>query len=338
MARMSRAPLISSSLDAVPPELAGGVVTIGNFDGVHRGHAALIDAAVAEARRLDVPALALTFEPHPRTFFRPDFPVFRLTSASAKASLLAALGIAGMVVARFDAAFATLSPDAFARDVLAGALRAKAVVVGPGFRYGKARAGSLASLADEGTRLGFDVKVIDAVNGEGGSPISSSAIREALAAGEIGAANLLLGHRWLVDGNVIQGDRRGRDLGFPTANIRLGPDCRLRHGIYAVNVQWKDRTLGGVASFGRRPTFDNGAPLLEVFIFDFSGDLYGAELTVSFLDWIRPELRFDTVSALVDAMNHDVEIARAKLANAGPGSPLDRAVAASEVVRATPIG
>jgi riboflavin kinase/FMN adenylyltransferase len=336
---MPRSVLTPHALAAFPRELAGGVVAIGNFDGVHRGHAALIGAAVTEARRLNVPAVALTFEPHPRTFFRPDPPVFRLTPLSAKARLLAALGIDYLAVATFDAAFAGLTPDAFARDDLAGRLRAAAAVVGPGFRYGKGRAGTVESLAEEGARLGFTVKVIGAVAGEDGKTISSSVIREALAAGEVGEANRLLGHRWFVIGSVIPGDRRGHELGFPTANIRLDPDCRLRHGIYAVSVGRKGQTMGGVASFGRRPTFDNGAPLLEVFLFDFSGDLYGESLTVTFLDWIRPELRFDSAAALIAAMHGDVQAARALVASAPPGTGLDgrlHYLAADEIVPSRP--
>jgi riboflavin kinase/FMN adenylyltransferase len=163
---------------------------------------------------------------------------------------------------------------------------------------------------------------------ENGAPVSSSVIREALAAGDIADANDLLGHRWFVSGEVVPGDRRGRELGFPTANIRLPPDCLLRHGIYAVLFRRKDGSIrGGAASYGRRPMFDNGPPILEVFVFDFDGDLYGEEVTVTFLDWIRPEARFSSVEALVGAIRNDCEIARRIIATAGPGSAVDQALA-----------
>jgi len=320
--------LQSIPLEQIPSDRTGGVVAIGNFDGVHRGHAALIATAVADARRQGVPATVLTFEPHPRTFFRPEKPVFPLTPPLAKMKLLSALGVEVVVLAAFDRAFSAQTADQFAADVLATRLRAKAVVVGGNFRYGKDRAGDIHSLRVEGARFGFSVSVIDDVRDETGTVISSSAIRDALAEGHISEANRLLGYRWFVIGEVIAGEKRGRELGFPTANIRLPPPTRLAHGIYAVSVGHGEGTFAGVASFGRRPTFDNGAPLLEVFLFDFSGDLYGQVLAVTFLGWIRPELRFESVPTLVTEMQADVLKARAIAASAGPGSALDRALAA----------
>jgi riboflavin kinase/FMN adenylyltransferase len=315
-------------LDAVPAGLRGGVVAIGNFDGLHRGHADLLRLAVAEARRRGVPTLALTFEPHPRSFFRPEAPVFRLTSLAAKARVAGALGIDALVVARFDRALSEMSAGAFVDRVLIGRLNASEVVVGRDFRFGKGRAGSPATLAEAGADAGFAVTVADVVLAADGLPVSSSAVREALSAGDIARANDLLGHRWFVAGTVVPGDRRGRELGFPTANLGLPPDCRLRHGIYAVRVTVGDRTFDAVASYGRRPTFDNGAPLLEAFLFDFDGDLYGREVVVTFFAWIRAEERFASVADLVAAMNEDAVKARAILAEADPGTATDRALAA----------
>ncbi len=316
-------------LTDVPAALTGGVVAVGNFDGMHPGHVALLAAARSEARGLSVPALVLTFEPHPRTVLRPAAPVFRLTPLPAKARLLAALAVDGLVVASFDHAFAAIAADAFIDTVLVGRLKLAGAVVGFNFRFGKGRAGTPAMLADAGRRLGFAVTVIDEVGHDDVTRLASSEVREALASGEVARANRLLGYRWFVMGAVVAGERRGRALGYPTANFRLGDDCRLRHGIYAVRLERADGTShDGVASFGRRPTFGAGPPLLEVFLFDFSGDLYGEQVTVTFFNWIRGEQKFPTAAALVAAMEADAAAARVVLAAAGPGSALDRALAA----------
>ncbi len=324
-ARLS--PLVASDLDGVPADLAGGAVAVGNFDGVHRGHAALLARTIADARTLRTKAVVLTFEPHPRSFFRPAEPVFRLTPPAAKARVLAGLGLDGLVVAPFDAAFAGQSPEAFVTSVLVDRLKVRSLTVGDDFRFGKARAGTTAYLAEAGNRLGFEVDVVAPILGDYGERIASSEIREALESGDVAAANRLLGYRWFVIGTVVGGDRRGRELGFPTANIRLPADARLRHGIYAVTFTWRGGTHAGVASFGRRPQFDDGPPLLEVFIFDFAADLYGEEATVTFYGWIRPEMTFPSVDDLVSAMDSDAEKARRILAEAGPGSGLDRVLA-----------
>jgi riboflavin kinase/FMN adenylyltransferase len=319
--------LIPVALDAVPATLTGGVVAVGSFDGMHAGHRVLLDRTRAEAERLGGPAVVLTFEPHPRTVLRPDTPVFRLTPLAAKARLLAALGIDGLVVAAFDRAFAAHTAQQFVEETLIGQLRLKGAVVGYNFHFGKGRAGSPAMLAEAGERAGFAVTVVEEVSEEGGETVSSTAIRGDLAAGEIGVANRRLGYRWFVIGKVIPGDRRGRELGFPTANLRLEADCRLRHGIYAVRLERADGTLlDGVASYGRRPTFDDGPPLLEVHAFDFAGDLYGETVTVSFVAWIRPEVKFASVPELVAAIGEDCAAAKALLREAGPGTALDRAL------------
>ena len=223
--------LLPHDLAAVPPELTGGVVAVGNFDGVHRGHAALLEVTRNEALRLGTPSVVFTFEPHPRTFFRPETPVFRLTPPAARARLLKALGIDGLVVAEFDRAFSIITAGAFIEEVLVGKLQLKAAVVGHDFHFGKGRAGSPAVLADAGRRLGFSVTTFGQVFDERGESLASSAIRENLAEGDIPAANARLGYRWFVVGEVVAGDHRGRELGFPTANIGLGDDCRLKHGI-----------------------------------------------------------------------------------------------------------
>jgi riboflavin kinase / FMN adenylyltransferase len=302
------------------PALNGAVVAIGNFDGVHRGHRAVIAAALARAKALGRPAAALTFEPHPRSFFGPNEPLFRLTDERAKLRLLAATGLSGAIVLRFDAALARLSAEDFITRVLVGRFAVAGVAIGFDFHFGLNRAGSPDYLAARGARLGFAVDVVPRYE-DAGRPVRSGPIRAALAAGHIGDANQLLGYPWFVTGEVVPGDKRGRELGYPTANLRLAPECGLKHGIYAVRVGIGERRYDGVASFGRRPMFDTGSVLLEVFLFDFSEDLYGASLDVAFIDWIRPELKFDGVPALVRRMGEDARLARAALAHAPNAFP-----------------
>src|SRR3954466_14846184 len=250
----------------------GAVVAMGNFDGVHLGHRAVIAAALAMAARLRRPALAVTFEPHPRSFFSPNTPQFRLTDETNKLRLLAATGLAGAVVMTFDKARAGTSAQDFIHHDLIERLGISGIAVGYDFHFGKGRVGSPSLLVSEAPRLGIEVDVQAHVDIDE-RPVSSSAIREALAEGQIDDATAMLGGPWFINGEVIHGEKRGRDLGFPTANIRLDKNCGLKHGIYAVRVgrgQGKDQVrFDAVASFGRRPTFDNGAPLLEVFLFDF---------------------------------------------------------------------
>ena len=298
---------------AAPGALKRAVVALGNFDGVHRGHRAVIGAAASRAASLGVPAAVMTFEPHPRLFFRPDEPLFRLTEEPTKLRLLAASGIDGAVVMKFDAALANLTADEFVDRILVGWLGVSGAVVGFNFHFGKGCGGSPAFLAEAGKRRGFAVDVVPVFT-DGGRPVSSGPIREALAHGHVAGASELLGYPWFVSGEVVHGDKRGRELGYPTANIRLDPSCALRHGIYAVRVGIGGRHHDGVANFGRRPMFDTGAVLLEVFLFDFTGDLYGQMLDVMFIEWIRPELKFDSIDDLVRRMDEDSRIARAALA------------------------
>jgi len=293
--------------------LRGAVVAIGNFDGVHRGHRAVIAAALARAKALGRPAAALTFEPHPRRFFRPDEPLFRLTDERAKLRLLAATGLSGAIVLRFDAALARLSAADFIARILVERLAVSGVAIGFDFHFGMERAGSPDYIAAQGAKLGFAVDIVPRFE-DAGRPVRSGPIRVALAAGQVVEAAELLGYPWFVSGEVVHGDKRGRDLGYPTANMRLEPGCALMHGIYAVRVGVGERRYDGVASFGRRPMFDTGTVLLEAFLFDFSGDLYGEMIDVAFIDWIRPELTFDSVPALVERMGEDARLARVALA------------------------
>lgn len=298
--------------------LRGAVAAIGNFDGVHRGHRAVIDAALVRATALGAPAIAVTFEPHPRNVLRPADSMFRLTGENAKLRLLAASGLDGALVLTFDKAFAALTAEEFVARILVGRLGIGGATIGFDFHFGNQRGGSPAFLAEQGERYGFSVETAPPLEDEG-RPVSSSSIRSALSEGRVVEAAELLGYPWFISGTVIQGDQRGRDLGFPTANIALDPQCGLKQGIYAVRVGIGGLFRDGVASFGTRPTFDNGAPLLEVHIFDFAGDLYGAPLDVAFIGWIRPELKFDSVDALVRRMDDDTRLARAALARA-PGA------------------
>jgi riboflavin kinase/FMN adenylyltransferase len=300
--------------------LKGAVVAIGNFDGVHRGHRAVIAAALARAKSLRRPAAALTFEPHPRRFFRPDAPLFRLTDERAKLRLLAGTGLDGAVVLRFDAALAGLSAEEFVSRILVRQISVAGVAIGFDFHFGLNRAGSPDYLAEQGKRLGFAVDVVPRFE-DAGRPVRSGPVRAALAGGQVGEALELLGYPWFVSAEVVHGDKRGRELGYPTANLRLDPACGLKHGIYAVRVGIGERRHDGVASFGRRPMFDQGTVLLEVFLFDFSGDLYGEVLDVAFIDWIRPELKFDNLEDLVRRMDEDSRLARAALARAPDAFP-----------------
>ncbi|WP_024507611.1 bifunctional riboflavin kinase/FAD synthetase [Bradyrhizobium sp. ARR65] len=298
----------------------GAVVAMGNFDGVHLGHRAVIAAALEMGRAHGRPALAVTFEPHPRRYFSPNTPQFRLTDETAKLRLLAGTGLAGAVVMTFDKRRAETSAQDFIHHDLIERLGVSGIAVGYDFHFGKGRGGSPSLLVAEAPRLGIEVDVQPHIDIDE-RPVSSTAIRMALAEGHLADATAMLGGPWFVTGSVIHGDKRGRDLGYPTANIRLDNNCGLKHGIYAVRVGRGKTRIDGVASFGRRPTFDNGAPLLEIFLFDFKGDLYGETLDVAFIGFIRDELKFDSVEALIRRMDQDSAIARAQLAAAPDAFP-----------------
>src|ERR1700688_2115185 len=296
----------------------GTVVAMGNFDGVHLGHRAVIQAALQMAHSHGRPALAVTFEPHPRRFFSPNTPQFRLTDEAAKLRLLAGTGLSAAGVMAFDKRRAETTAQDFIHHDLIERLGISGIAVGYDFHFGKGRVGSPGLLVNEAPRLGIEVDVQPHVD-IAERPVSSSAIRMALAEGQIEEATAMLGGPWFVAGLVIHGEKRGRDLGYPTANIRLDKNCGLKHGIYAVRGGRGAERFDGVASFGRRPTFDNGAPLLEVFLFDFNGDLYGEVLDIAFIGFIREELKFDDVEALIRRMDEDSAQARALLA-AAPGA------------------
>lgn len=298
----------------------GCVVAMGNFDGVHLGHRAVIAAALRMADLHRTRALAVTFEPHPRLFFSPHTPQFRLSDEAAKLRLLAGTGLAGAVVMTFDKGRASTTAHDFIHHDLIGRLGISGIAVGYDFHFGKGRVGSPSLLATEMPRLGIAVDIQPHVDIDE-RPVSSTAIRMALAEGQIAEATEMLQGPWFITGEVIHGKKLGRDLGYPTANIRLPANCGLRHGIYAVRVGRGSERFDGVASFGRRPTFDNGAPLLEVFLFDFEGHLYGQTLDVAFIAYIRDEMKFDGVDALIAQMNDDSAQARAALAVAPDAFP-----------------
>lgn len=307
------------SLAEVTDDDRGASAAIGNFDGVHLGHQAVLDLARKETPPAH-PLAVVTFEPHPREVFQPDAPPFRLTDAEARAHRLQKLGVDVLFELPFDVALRSLSHEAFAADVLAGSLGLAHATVGSDFRYGKGRAGDAAALAAAGERHGFGVTVADLlVHTASGERVSSTAIRTALSEGRPRDAAAMLGHWHRIEGPVIHGEKRGRALGYPTANMDLRGLHLPRFGVYAVLVDVLDGPHAGprtgVASLGVRPMFGENLPNLESFLFDFDGDLYGAHLSVGLVEFLRPELAFDSVDALIGQM--DVDSARARDALAG---------------------
>ena len=288
----------------LPAGLHRPVLAVGNFDGVHRGHKQLIAVAAEMGKSLQAPVVALSFEPHPRTFFQPDKPLFRLSPPDLKAQWLHDAGAQALVTLRFDKALAAMTAEEFVRDILIKRFGIAAIVIGHDFHFGRNRQGSPDFLQESGQINGFAVAVVPPVTRDA-SIISSSSIRAALSAGDIALANHLLGHAWAVRAEVVHGDKRGRELGYPTANLLLDRAVTLQHGIYAVQATVDGQAHPAVASFGRRPTFDDGAPRLEVHLFDFSDDLYGKTMEVAFVGYIRPELKFDGVEALIKQMDND---------------------------------
>jgi len=305
----------------VPPETRGAALAIGNFDGVHRGHQALLLDALRVARTSDRPAGVMVFEPHPREFFRPSEPHFRLTTLGQKLRLLERLGLDFAVVLKFDADLAGLPAERFIDEILVSALAVRHVVIGYDFFFGKSRGGNPDTMRAAGREHGFGVSVISPV-AEAGEVFSSSLIRAKLSAGDVRGAALDLGHWWRIAGVVTGGARRGTGLGFPTANITLPEGTALAHGIYAVRVLVAGARLGGAAYLGTRPTFDHGAPVLEVFLFDFEGDLYGREIEVEFLDFVRDDQRFPNAEALIAQMELDCSRARQVIRDVEVHSPL----------------
>jgi riboflavin kinase / FMN adenylyltransferase len=306
---------------ATPPRgLERAVYAIGNFDGLHLGHRAVLERTKSLAEVRGAPSALLTFEPHPADYFAERPVAFRLTPPDLKAAVAERLGLSGVVFVTFDASLAGMTAEDFIRTVLVERLGVGAVVFGWDFHFGKGRTGTPALLADAGRRYGFAVEIVDKVEigaGEAARIVSSTAIRRALERGDVIDAERGLGRRYAVSGPVIPGQRLGRTLGVPTANIELAPTNRLAHGVYAVRAIVDGKCYPAVASFGVRPTVDNGPPLLEVHLLDFAGDLYGRPMTVEFVERIREERKFDSLALLVEEMQRDVARARAILAKAG---------------------
>lgn len=306
---------ILRGLDAVGPEDRGATAAMGNFDGVHRGHRAVIEAARSAAP--DAPLAVVTFDPHPRRFFAPEAEPFELTSFEGKARRLSLLGVHRLFVAPFDATLAAMTPAAFCERVLVGAFGLRHVTVGADFCFGAKRAGDGATLRAEGARLGFGVTLAP-LEGADDAVISSTAIRAALREGRPEEAARMLGHWHRIEGPVRHGDKRGRTLGYPTANLALDGLAPPRFGVYAVRVDVLDGPhagrYDGVASLGVRPMFGRNAPNFEVHLFDFAGDLYGARISAALVAWLRPELTFDGLPALIAQMDADSREARARLA------------------------
>lgn len=297
----------------VAPEDRGASVAIGNFDGVHLGHQSVIDIARAEAQAKGYPLGVLTFQPHPRMFFAPDTPAFRLMNAEARAHRLEKLGVTHLYQLNFNTLLSSLTAEEFARNVIHQGLGLKHVVVGADFRFGKGRKGDAPLLKSLGKKLGFDVTIAPLVTDQKGE-YSSTSIRTALTEGRPEDAARMLGHWHRIEGPVITGDQRGRDLGFPTANLSIQGLHPPKFGVYAVFVDVLSGPFAGqytgAASIGERPTFGVNIPNLEVFLFDFSGDLYDAHLSVALVAYLRPELKFDSLDDLIRKMEQDCVRAR----------------------------
>ena len=297
----------------IDPADRGAAAAIGNFDGVHIGHQAVIDLTRTVAAQAGVPLGIMTFEPHPRSYFSRDNKPFRLMNAEAKANQLAKLGVEKLYEVPFNANLAGLSPRAFAQTIITDQLGLKHVVVGADFCFGKDRAGTVADLQAFGAEMGFGVTIAPIVTIDT-AHVSSTAIRQALSDGKPRDAAAMLGHWHRIEGEVIRGDQRGRDLGYPTANMSITGLHPPRFGVYAVKVDILDGphkgTYDGAASIGVRPMFGENIPNCETFIFDFKGDLYGATLSVALIDFLRPELKFDSLEALITQMDADCAQAR----------------------------
>lgn len=314
---------LSSFVD-LPDHLRGAYVAIGNFDGLHRGHQSIIAALIGKARAAGVPALMLTFEPHPRDVFAPAPFMFRLTQGDAKARLAEALGLDGIIILPFDREFSQNEAEVFVERMLVEQLGVRGVIIGADFHFGRQRRGTPAFLRAAGERLGFAVETLDLMD-EGDEVISSSRIRAALSEGAVVAANRLLGYHWFFDGCVVKGDQRGRELGFPTANTHTPTGFQLAQGVYAVRARLGERLFDGVAAYGK-PMFDNQLPPFETHLFDFDEDIYGQTLGVALVGHIRGQEVFDGLDQLIAAMDRDSRRAREMLAEATPIGPLDQAL------------
>jgi riboflavin kinase / FMN adenylyltransferase len=299
---------------AVPQALRGGIVALGNFDGFHVGHQAVVGRAVERGRSEGRPVLVATFDPHPVRYFRPEAPPFRLTSLDQRQRLFAEARADAMIVFRFGAELAATAAEDFIADTLLGRIGAAGVVTGEDFTFGRGRGGNIEILAEAGRRLGFSVDSVAPVSDREGA-VSSSRIRDALQSGDCGTATRLLTRPFAIEGVVEHGDKRGREFGYPTANLALGTYLRPRFGIYAVRGRLAGgASLEGAANLGIRPTFEPPRELLEPYFFDFDGDLYGQIVEVELIAFLRPEAKFDSVEALKRQMAADCVEARRRLA------------------------
>jgi riboflavin kinase/FMN adenylyltransferase len=298
----------------LPESLRGSVIALGNFDGFHLGHQAVVNRAITLGFHERRPVIVATFEPHPVRFFKPDVPPFRLTSLDQRERLFAQAGADGMLVFNFDKGLATTSAEDFVAEILAKRLGVGAVVTGTDFTFGRGRAGNAEVMRSLGAAQGIATETVAPVILDG-EPVSSSRIRDALAAADPATATHLLTRPFAVEAIVERGDGRGHDLGYPTANVLLGRYQRPAHGIYAVRVRLDDGSEhSGVASFGTRPTFEGRDEVLETYVFDWQGDLYGRRIEVDLIAYIRPEAKFDSIDALVERMREDEAEARGILA------------------------
>jgi len=310
----------------LPDSLKHAAVAVGAFDGVHRGHRAVIASAREAALRLDAPLAVVSFDPHPRRWFQPDAAPFRLMTPNQMARALAPLGVQRLHLLAFDAEMAAMTDEAFARDVLGGSQVAQGAVgqrdglgirhaaVGFDFTFGKGRSGSPEALARYGTEAGFTVSVTPRIDDPDGLKLSSSAVREALKAGDMARAQAILGRPFAIEGEVVHGDKRGRTIGVPTANVRMGDYMRPAYGVYATRSRLADgRVIDGVANLGVRPMFQTPEPLLEVWLFDFAGDLYGQTVETELVAFLRGEMNFDGLDALKTQIDADAQAARAAL-------------------------
>ena len=300
-----------SHRDIIPDSLRGAVVALGNFDGFHLGHQAVAGEAIAWAKAEGRPAIIATFDPHPVRHFAPHVPPFRLTGLDQREELFAEAGADAMLLFEFGDALASTEAESFVRDLLGGHIGAAGVVTGEDFTFGKGRGGNAGVLRDVGASCGIEARTVGPVM-QGKQVVSSSRIRDALKAGDCEKAEVLLTRPFAMRGEVIHGDKRGREIGYPTANMEPGSYIRPRYGIYAVTgrVLTTGQELKGAANIGIRPTFDPPKELLEPFFFDFSGDLYGQEIEVAFRHFLRPEQKFDSLDALSAQMERDCARAR----------------------------
>lgn len=303
----------------LPEESRGAAAAIGAFDGVHQGHRAVIASAHQAAARLEAPLAVVSFDPHPRRWFQPEAAPFRLMTADQMARAMEPLGVERLYLLPFDAEMAALTDAAFADQVLAKGLGLRHAAVGFDFTFGKGRSGSPEALARYGEALGFTVSVTDRIDDPDGLKLSSSAVREALHAGDMARAAAILGRPFAIEGEVIHGDKRGRTIGVPTANVALSDYMRPAYGVYATRTRLPDgRVIDGVANLGTRPMFEIDAPLLEVWLLDFDGDLYGQTIETELVALLRGEMHFDGLDALKTQIDRDAQAARAELSATPP--------------------